>query len=199
MKRICVYCGSNPGNEPDYMDGAAKLGRILAENGIELVYGGAKVGLMGAVADAVLDHGGSAIGVIPAMLEREVAHPGLTELHVTATMHERKAKMFELSDAFIALPGGLGTLEELFEIMTWSQLGSHGKPCGLLNIMNYYEKLMDFLSHTADQGFLHRNHLDIIASSHDPETLLDHFRSYTSPSDRNMDKLSLFREKGRIS
>lgn len=181
------------------MEGAAELGRILAENGLELVYGGAQVGLMGAVADAVLDHGGTVIGVIPGMLSQEVAHPGLTELHVTSTMHERKARMFDLSDAFIALPGGLGTLEELFEIMTWSQLGAHGKPCGLLNIKNYYGKLMDFLSHTADQGFIHHNHLDIIAMSHDPEQLLDHFRSYRSPADQNMDKLSLFRKNGQLS
>lgn len=175
------------------MDSAARLGRVLAENNLELVYGGARVGLMGALADAALAHGGKVIGVIPDMLSRDVAHPGLTELHVTSSMHERKYKMFELADAFIALPGGLGTLEELFEVMTWSQLGSHGKPCGLLNIRNYYEKLIEFLSHTADQGFMHHCHLDIFATSDDPEMLLDHFKTYESPTERHMDKLSLFR------
>lgn len=199
MKRICVYCGSSPGTSPDYMESAALLGRVLAENGLELVYGGARVGLMGALADAALANGARVIGVIPDMLSRDVAHPGLTELHVTSSMHERKSMMFDLADAFIALPGGLGTLEELFEIMTWSQLGSHGKPCGLLNINNYYEKLIAFLAHTADQGFIHREHLDIVALSHDPNILLDHFRAYTSPSDRNLDKLSLFRKNRHSS
>lgn len=198
MKRICVYCGSSPGIEPDYMENAAHLGRVLAENNLELVYGGARVGLMGAVADGALALGGTVIGVIPDMLSRDVAHPGLTELHVTSSMHERKLKMFELADAFIALPGGLGTLEELFEVMTWSQLGSHGKPCGLLNTNNYYEKLVDFLSHTADQGFIHRSHLDIFAVSDKPEMLLDHFKTYESPSERNVDKLTLFRKNRSV-
>lgn len=191
MKRICVYCGSSSGSEPDYIQGARHLGRVLSENNIDLVYGGAKVGLMGAVADAVLAHGGNVIGVIPDILNKAVAHAGLTELHVTGSMHERKAMMFDLSDAFIAMPGGMGTLEEIFEVMTWAQLGSHRKPCGLLNIRNYYAKLIDFLDHSADEGFIHREHLGIISSSPDPEQLLDHFRAYRSPAEQKLDKLSL--------
>lgn len=192
MKRICVYCGSSPGSEQEYVAGARRLGKVLADHGLDLVYGGARVGLMGAVADAVLTHGGRVIGVIPRMLNNAVAHEGLTELHITGSMHERKTMMFDLSDAFIALPGGLGTLEELFEVMTWAQLGSHGKPCGLLNILNYYGKLMDFLEHTADQGFIHKEHLNILCSSPDPEQLLENFRNYRSPAQQKLDKLSLF-------
>jgi hypothetical protein len=198
MKRICVYCGSSPGTDPDYLAGARALGRVLAENNLELVYGGARVGLMGAVADATLAHGGTVIGVIPRMLNTAVAHEGLTTLHITDTMHERKTMMFDLADGFIAMPGGLGTLEELFEVATWAQMGSHSKPCGLLNIRNYYDKLIEFLGHTADQGFVHRDHLSIISYSSDPGLLLDQFRTYRSPADLGQDKLSMFARNGGV-
>lgn len=192
MKRICIYCGSSSGSAPEYLDAATAMGKVIAENNLELVYGGARVGLMGAVADSVLRCGGHVIGVIPEFLNDKVSHEGLSELHVTGSMHDRKNLMFELSDAFIAMPGGLGTLEELFEVVTWAQLGSHGKPCGLLNINNYYGKLIEFLNHSATQGFIHPKHLDIITSDSDPESLLEKFSNYTSPAENNTDKLSLF-------
>ncbi len=194
MKRVCVYCGSSPGKEPFYMEAAKKLGKVLAENGLELVYGGARVGLMGAVADSVLNNGGTVTGVIPEMLNNHVSHSNLTKLHITETMHERKTLMFDLSDAFIALPGGIGTLEELFEVMTWAQLGSHSKPCGVLNINGYYDKLFEFLVHTASQGFIMSKHLDILRSDHEPLRLLEQFRNYRSPSENKIDVLSLLDE-----
>ncbi len=194
MKRVCVYCGSSPGKESFYLDAAKKLGEVLAENDLELVYGGARVGLMGAVADSVLDNGGLVTGVIPEMLNNHVSHQNLSKLHVTGTMHERKTLMFDLSDAFIALPGGIGTLEELFEVMTWAQLGAHAKPCGVLNINGYYDKLFEFLSHTASQGFIMAEHLDILKSDHEPHGLLKQFKNYRSPSENKIDVLSLLDE-----
>jgi uncharacterized protein (TIGR00730 family) len=138
LRSVCVFCGSRPGNDPAYAAGARRLGRTLAEEGITLVYGGGRVGLMGVVADTILDAGGEVTGVIPkALVEREIAHPGLTYLRVVGSMHERKALMSELSEGFIALPGGTGTLEEFFEVLTWAQLGEHEKPCGLLNLAGY--------------------------------------------------------------
>ena len=155
VQRLCVFCGSSPGTRPEYLAAARALGRVLADRGVGLVYGGASVGLMGAVADAALAAGGHVAGVIPrALVEREIAHPGLSELHVVRTMHERKAVMSDLSDGFVALPGGIGTLEELFEVWTWAQLGVHGKPCALLDVEGFYAPLLAFLDHARAEGFV---------------------------------------------
>jgi uncharacterized protein (TIGR00730 family) len=162
---------------------AAELGRVLADRGIGLVYGGARVGLMGAVAEAVLAGGGEAIGVIPkALVEKEVAHTGLTELRVVTSMHQRKALMADLSDAFIALPGGWGTLDEMFEILTWAQLGLHNKPCGLLNVQGYFDRLLAFLDHTMEQGFVRPEYGALLSVSDAPATLLDALASQTPPA-----------------
>lgn len=170
---MCVFAGARPGSDPAHADAARTLGGLLARHGIALVYGGGSVGLMGAVADAVLAAGGEAIGVIPqALIDREVAHHGLTELRTVASMHERKAAMSELSDAVIALPGGLGTLDELMEALTWSQLGIDSKPCGLLNVNGYYDPLVAQLDRAAAAGFLRGAHEDVLLVDEDPETLL---------------------------
>ena len=185
MKRICVYCGSSPGRLSDYRDAARQLGNELAARKIGLVYGGASVGVMGAVADAILDQGGRAIGVIPhALATREVAHNGLDELFVVDSMHERKAKMAELSDGFIALPGGWGTIEEIFEMLTWAQLGFHQKPCGLLNISAYYDHLFKFLEHAIDQRFVREEYRPMIMMEQTASGLLDRYQLYRAPSVR---------------
>lgn len=182
MKRLCVYCGSSPGRDPQYVDAAAALGATLAERGIGLVYGGASVGVMGAVADAVLAEGGEAIGIIPhALAVKEVAHSGLTEQHVVGSMHERKALMAELSDGFVALPGGWGTLEEIFEVLTWAQLGFHDKPCGLLNIGRYYDDLFRFLEHAIDQQFVKPDYRQLLILEPSVERLLSRFETYQAP------------------
>lgn len=174
MRRLCVFCGSSAGARPEYLAAAQTLGRALAERGVGLVYGGARVGLMGAVADAALAHGGEVLGVIPrALEEREIAHPGLTELRVVESMHERKAVMSDLSDGFVALPGGLGTLEELFEVWTWAQLGVHDKPCALLDVAGYYVPLLDFLDHGVREGFVRPAHRAQLLVDDDPARLLD--------------------------
>jgi uncharacterized protein (TIGR00730 family) len=147
MKRICVYCGSSSGSRSEYQDTAAYLGQCLAEKGIGIVYGGAEVGLMGAVASSALNRGGEVIGVIPELFADKVKHNQLSQLHIVPTMHARKKKMFDLSDGFIALPGGIGTIEEVFEILTWAQLGYHEKPCGILNVCGYFDNLIEFLEH----------------------------------------------------
>jgi len=183
MKRICVYCGSSPGRRPEYRDAAQALGHELAARDLGLVYGGASVGVMGAVADAVLEKGGQAIGVIPfALATREVAHSGLDELFVVESMHERKAKMAELSDGFIALPGGWGTIEEIFEMLTWAQLGFHQKPCGLLNISGYYDHLFTFLEHAIDQRFVREEYRPMIMMEQTAGGLLDRYQSYQAPT-----------------
>ncbi len=180
LKAICVYCGSSVGRRESYAVAARGLGNVLAERDIALVYGGASVGIMGAVADTVLAAGGRAIGVIPeTLMRKELAHPGLTELHVTKSMHERKALMAERSDGFIALPGGVGTLEELFEVWTWAQLGLHQKPCGLLNVDGYFDKLLEFLDHTAAENFVKPEHRSLLLTETNPSALLDGFLSYT--------------------
>jgi len=185
MKRICVYCGSSPGRLSDYRDAARELGHELAARNIGLVYGGASVGVMGAVADAILEQGGQAIGVIPyALATREVAHNGLDELFVVDSMHERKAKMAELSDGFIALPGGWGTIEEIFEMLTWAQLGFHQKPCGLLNISAYYDHLFKFLEHAIDQRFVREEYRPMIMMEQTASGLLDRYQLYRAPSVR---------------
>ena len=182
MKRICVYCGSSPGRNPRFIQAAQELGEALVGRGIGLVYGGAGIGVMGAVANAVLGLGGEVIGVIPKALDaKEVAHTGLTEQHVVASMHERKALMAELSDGFIALPGGWGTFEEIFEALTWAQLGFHQKPCGLLNESGYYDHLAAFIEHTIDEQFVKPEHRAMLITSADANVLLDQFEQYEAP------------------
>ncbi|SFB51773.1 hypothetical protein SAMN05216266_115148 [Amycolatopsis marina] len=176
MKRICVFCGSSDGNGTRYVENAAALGGLLARRGIGLVYGGASVGTMGVIADAAMAEGGEVYGVIPEHLQRaEVSHHGLTELYVVADMHQRKAKMAELSDGFLALPGGAGTLEELFEVWTWAQLGLHDKPIGLVDTDGYYQQLVSFIDHMTSEGFLQPATRDLLAIDPDPAVLLDKF------------------------
>jgi uncharacterized protein (TIGR00730 family) len=180
--RLCVFCGSNEGFRPEYRAAAVALGEAIAAHDAALVYGGSKVGLMGAVADAVLGAGGTAIGIIPqALVDKEVAHHGLTELHIVGSMHERKAKMADMAEGFVALPGGLGTLEELFEIWTWAQLGYHGKPVGVLDIAGFYGKLLTFLDHQAEEGFMRKEHREMLIVEEDPERLIARYRSYEPP------------------
>ena len=179
MQSVCVFCGSSSGLDPAYVDAATRLGRVLAEEHITLVYGGACVGLMGAVADAALAAGGKAIGVLPDFLRRkELAHPRLTELFVVSSMHERKARMAELADGFIALPGGMGTLEEFCEIITWAQLGLHQKPCCLLNVQEYYEPLLRFVDRMAGEGFLKEQQKGLVLSAPTPEEALTAMREF---------------------
>ncbi|MFF0148984.1 TIGR00730 family Rossman fold protein [Amycolatopsis sulphurea] len=174
MMRICVFCGSSTGLSPEYAEAAAGVGKLLAQRGIGLVYGGASVGTMGVVADAALAAGGEVHGVIPEQLSSvEIAHGGLTELYVVPDMHQRKAKMAELSDAFLALPGGVGTLEELFEVWTWAQLGLHRKPIGLLDVGGYYGQLVAFADHMVEEGFLRTETRDLLAVGADAVKLLD--------------------------
>ena len=180
---ICVYCGSSEGRDEAYARQARQLGQSLAERSIMLVYGGAKVGLMGILADATLDAGGSVIGVMPqALVDKEKAHGGLSKLHVVGSMHERKALMAELADGFIALPGGAGTLDELFEVWTWGQLGFHGKPCGLLNAASYYDPLRTFLDHAVSEGFIRACHRDMLIFANTAEELLSRFTTYLPPT-----------------
>ena len=173
IKQICVYCGSQPGRQPEYQNLAKRLAKALIGAQIGLVYGGASVGIMGIIADEVLALGGRVTGVIPEVLmAKEVAHPNLTELHVVKSMHERKAAMADLADGFIALPGGLGTLEEIFEMLTWAVLGIHKKPCGLLNCNGYYDSLIAFLRHARDEQFIQPAHHQLLICAEDPDHLL---------------------------
>jgi hypothetical protein len=182
MRRICVYCGSSPGKRPDYREAGRALGATLAGRGLGLVYGGASVGVMGVVANAVLEQGGEVIGVIPESLAtKELAHPALSELIVVGSMHERKARMAELADGFVALPGGWGTLEELFEVLTWAQLGLHEKPCGLLNVAGYFDHLFRFLDTAVEQHFVRDAHRAMLLMEDDPAALLDRFADYRAP------------------
>lgn len=183
MKKLAVFCGSSSGASSIYIEEAKKLGKELAKRNIALVYGGASVGVMGAVADSLLEEGGHVIGVMPTFLEnREIAHKKLTELVIVDTMHERKAKMADLADGFIALPGGPGTLEEFFEIFTWAQLGLHQKPCGLLNINHYYDPLLALFDHMTKEQFLHEKYRHMALVSNDPKDLLDQFNTYEPPA-----------------
>jgi uncharacterized protein (TIGR00730 family) len=182
VKRACVFSGSSPGADLAYRAAATDLGHRLADRGIELVYGGASVGLMGAVADAAMEGGGHVIGVIPqALVDREVAHPEIADLRVVDSMHERKALMAELSDAFVALPGGVGTLEELFEVYTWNQLGLHAKPLGLFNVRGYYDGLARFLDHAVAERFVTRRHRAMLLVSEDLDALLDGLDAWEAP------------------
>lgn len=175
-RQICVYCGSSSGNDPVYVEGAKALGKAMATRGHGLVYGGGNVGLMGAIADSVLEHGGEAIGVIPNFLEaKELAHPGLTELHVVETMHARKELMVKLAEGFIAMPGGFGTFEEFFEVLTWAQLGIHTHPIGLLNIAGYYDAFLTMFVRAATSGFIRPQHVELVKVSDSADELLDAF------------------------
>jgi len=177
MKRICVFCGSNAGARSEYAEAARALATVLAERKLGIVYGGGNVGLMGVIADAVLERGGHVTGVIPdALVSQEVAHRGLSELRVVQSMHERKAVMADLSDGFIAMPGGIGTMEEFFEVLSWAQLGLHNKPCGLLNIGEYYDHLIRFMNHAVDQEFLKPKHRALLIVEEEPSRLLDRFK-----------------------
>ncbi len=182
MQRVCVFCGSNEGARPEYLAPATELGKQLAATNIGLVYGGAGVGLMGAVADAVLAAGGEVTGVMPrSLVEREVAHSKLRDLRVVGSMHERKALMAELADAFIALPGGLGTLEEFFEVWTWAQLGEHTKPLGMLNVAGYYDPLLVFFDHLVNRRFVRPEHRAMVLVEQDGALLLSRFAHYRPP------------------
>src|SRR4051812_46220785 len=179
MKSVCVFCGANPGVRPVYLEAAARLGAVLAERGLAVVYGGATVGLMGAVADAALAKGGVVHGVIPTFLEaKELAHRGLTTLAVVGSMNERKARMAELSDAFVSLPGGYGTLDELFEMLTWSQLDLHRKPSALLDVDGYFTSLVAFLDRAAAEGLLRREHREMLLVESEPARLVDRLLAY---------------------
>ena len=183
MKSLCVYCGSSSGRIDAYAQAARVLAGAMVERGIRLVYGGASVGIMGAVADEVLRLGGQAVGVIPeSLMRKELAHAGLTELHVTPSMHARKTLMAELADGFVALPGGIGTFEEIFEVWTWAQLGFHGKPCGLLNVAGYYDGLAAFLDHAAGEQFVRADQRRMLIVETDPVALLDRYARYSPPA-----------------
>lgn len=182
MRRICVYCGSNPGVRLEYATAAKQLADVIVRHELELVYGGSDKGIMGIIADAVLEQGGKVHGVIPQLLmEKEIAHQGLTELHVVASMHARKTMMAALSDGFIAMPGGYGTLEEIIEIITWGQLRFHEKPCGLLNVDGFFDHLLAYLDHANGEGFLRRENRDMLLVDADPVGLIQQFERYTAP------------------
>ncbi|MBI9046632.1 MAG: TIGR00730 family Rossman fold protein [Anaerolineaceae bacterium] len=183
MKRICVYCGSNHGVQSVYTEYGMQLGNLLAEKDIQLIYGGGKVGLMGKIADAVIQAGGAVTGVITEKLKAlEVEHRNLTRLEVVGSMHERKARMAELADGFIAMPGGFGTLDEMFEILTWAQLGLHQKPCGFLNVNGFYDDLIRFLDHVVAQGFIRDAHRQMILIDEKPFALLEKMANYKAPT-----------------
>jgi uncharacterized protein (TIGR00730 family) len=182
LQSVCVFCGSSPGLDPAYTEAARSLGRTLAKANIRLVFGGGHVGLMGVVSNAAIEAGGEAIGVIPKFLvERELAHSGLTDLRIVGSMHERKAMMSDLSEGFITLPGGTGTLEEFFEILTWAQLGEHEKPCGLLNVAGYYDPLLTVFDQMVNRGFLSGPNRDLVLVESEHERLLQRLESYQPP------------------
>jgi len=182
MKSICVFCGSSDSVHADYLTAARQMGKTLAERGIRLIFGGGKTGLMGAVANGVLEAGGEVIGVIiPSMNTKALAHDGLTRMEVPLTMHTRKAKMHELADGYIALPGGFGTFDELFETVTWAQTGAHEKPVGLLNVRNYYAPLMAAIDHAVQEGFVFQEHRDVLFMADEPNALIDKMEKYEHP------------------
>ena len=183
MQSVCVFCGSSGGDDPAYTQAARSLGTKLAESKVRLIFGGGHVGLMGEISNAALAAGGDVIGVIPKFLvERELAHEGLTDLRIVGSMHERKALMSDLSEAFIALPGGTGTLEEFFEVLTWAQLGEHAKPCGLLNVAGYYDPLITVFDRMVETGFLSAANRSLLLVEDDPDRLLERFDQYEPPS-----------------
>jgi uncharacterized protein (TIGR00730 family) len=183
MRRICVFCGASPGARPEYAQATNEIARLLAADGIGVVYGGGGVGLMGVLADAMLAEDGEIIGVIPrALMHREIAHRGVTDMRVVGSMHERKALMAELADAFIALPGGIGTLEELFEVYTWAQLGLHRKPCALLNVEGYYDSIAGFLAVAVEERFLREGHREMLMFEREPRALIERLREFQPDS-----------------
>jgi uncharacterized protein (TIGR00730 family) len=180
-RHICVFAGSSPGARPEYAGAARELARSLVERSYGLVYGGGNIGLMSVIADAVLERGGQAVGVIPEFLvDKELAHRGLTELRIVKSMHERKAVMAEISDGFLGLPGGIGTMEEFFEVLSWAQLDLHDKPCGLLNTRGYYDPIVGFLDRGVDEGFLKPKHRSLLLVEAEPEKLLDRFEAFVA-------------------
>jgi uncharacterized protein (TIGR00730 family) len=182
VQSVCVFCGSSPGIDPAFTEAARSLGRILAEANVRLVFGGGHVGLMGVLSNAALEARGEVIGVIPkSLVEREIAHAGLTDLRIVGSMHERKAMMSDLSEGFITLPGGTGTLEEFFEVLTWAQLGEHNKPCGLLNVAGYYDPLLSVFDHMVDRGFLSESNRALALVESEPEKLLQRLDRYQPP------------------
>jgi uncharacterized protein (TIGR00730 family) len=183
LHTVCVFCAANPGGDPVYLKQAGAMGRFLAESGRRLVYGGGRTGLMGALAEGALSAGGEVIGIMPRhLVDREVAHTGLSELRVVGSMHERKALLAELSDGFLAMPGGLGTLEELFEIWTWGQLGLHRKPYGLLEVAGFYAPLLGFLDHAVTEGFIRREYRELLVVDTDPGALISRMESVALPA-----------------
>lgn len=183
--KIAIFCGSSSGNHPEYLAKTQALGQFLATQNIDIVYGGGKVGLMGAIADSVLENGGKAYGVMPKdLVDKEIAHPALTDLSVVASMHERKAKMAAMADAFISLPGGAGTLEEIFEAWTWAQLGHHTKPCAFYNIGGYYEPLIMMVERMVDAGFLNNQYAEMLITCDTPDSVLSSFKSYSPPKQK---------------
>ncbi len=182
MKTVCVFCGSRAGSRPSYVEAAKLMGKEIARQGLGLVYGGGRVGLMGALADAALEEGGEVVGVIPkALVEREVGHTGLSKLHIVGSMHERKKLMADLSDGFIALPGGYGTLEEFLEVLSWAQLSIHEKPCGLLDVDGFWKHLSSLFDKAVEEGFVSPYHRTLVLAEKDPQLLLDTMASYTPP------------------
>jgi len=191
MKRLAVYCGSSLGVDPTYREKAIKLGEMMVKENCGLVYGGGAIGIMGAIADSVLKHGGSASGVIPKFLDQiEITHNGLTELYVSENMPERKNKMYELADGFVALPGGIGTLEELFEVYTWRQLKIHDKPIGILNINGYYDHLIAHINHMVSEGFLQKKHTELIFVRNEPRELLNEMLKLIPEKKTELDQLN---------
>ncbi len=180
FKRICVFCASSPGNDPEVTDATVELGRLMAESGIELVYGGGSVGLMGLIADTVIEAGGTVTGVIPkGLFSKEIAHRGITKLEEVSSMHERKARMYELSDAFVALPGGFGTLDELAEVLTWSQIGIHDKPIGVLDVGGFWQPLLTLFDDAAERQLLKRSNHSLLVSAPTPTSILDALSEYS--------------------
>ena len=185
MEVVCVFCGSREGSRPAYAEAARRTGREIARRGLGLVYGGGRVGLMGTVADAALEAGGEVVGVITeALISREIAHAGLTKLHVVGSMHERKMLMADLSDGFVTLPGGYGTLEEFFEVLSWAQLSIHEKPCGLLDVDGFWDPLSTLFDQAVTEGFVHPNHRSLVLTEGNPRVLLERMESYTPPETR---------------
>lgn len=183
--KIAIFCGSSSGENPEFIEATKELGCFLANNGIDLVYGGAKVGLMGAIADSFLENGRKVYGVIPEHLqEKEIAHQNITELKIVADMHERKAAMAQMADAFVALPGGAGTLEEIFEVWTWAQIGYHSKPCAFYNINGYYNPLIDMISKMTAEGFLKEQYAEMLIHADQPSSLLSYIKSYKAPKQK---------------
>lgn len=181
MQKICVFCGSSPGAKIEYSQAAEELGKVMAESGMELIYGGSDLGLMGILAHSAIAAGTKVTGIMPRIFEGKVNHPDSADIQIVETMHERKARMFALADAFIALPGGFGTIEEIMEIITWAQIGFHQKPCGLLNVCGFYDDLLKFLDHAVRERYIWEAHKDMLLSDASPQRLIEKFKNYNAP------------------